>query len=267
MYDSISSVYDRFNNWPARLGYELPFLEHLLNPKSLQPPQPIRVLDAACGTGKHAIALAQKGYRTAGVDFSQAMISIAQANAAAAGLQIPFLAAGFGDLKNAIYLQPAGEKLAVLFPFEALLCLGNSLPHVLSAESLRQTLADFYACLAPGGKLILQNRNFDAVLRQKNRWMDPQSFEEEDEQWIFIRFYDFEAGGLINFHIMTIHRKTKGAWEQQISSTQLRPLLSDDLQKDLTDCGFSNIRVFVNMAGEPFNRENSPNLIIAAEKY
>ena len=69
MYNSLSSDYDRFVNWQNRLSIELPFIiEHLqkLNARS--------VLDAATGTGMHAIALAQLGYATSAADISHGMI-------------------------------------------------------------------------------------------------------------------------------------------------------------------------------------------------
>ena len=58
MYDDISSDYDRFVNWPGRLSVELPFLEQQINGAG---GPAAKVLDAACGTGMHAIALAQRG--------------------------------------------------------------------------------------------------------------------------------------------------------------------------------------------------------------
>lgn len=49
-----------------------------------------RVLDAAYGTGVHAIALVQVGFETVGADLSDEMISRARENAESAGLDIPF---------------------------------------------------------------------------------------------------------------------------------------------------------------------------------
>lgn len=46
--------------------------------------KPTTLLDVGCGTGKHLIELARRGYRTSGVDLSQAMLD--QADRAAAAL-------------------------------------------------------------------------------------------------------------------------------------------------------------------------------------
>ena len=155
MYDTLSANYDRFVNWQARLAIELPFIIGKLREVDAR-----RVLDVATGTGMHAIALAQCGFTATGADISQGMVERAKLNASTAGVQVRFELAGFGSLAG---LFGKGS-------FEAVLCLGNSLPHLLSDAELRATLADFAFCLKPGGLLLLQNRNFDSVLAQHNRF-------------------------------------------------------------------------------------------------
>ena len=80
-------------NWEGRLAHELPFFLELFEAKGVQ-----RVLDAACGTGRHAIALAGQGYRVRGADVSTAMIDHARQNAASQGVDVEFAVAGFGQL-------------------------------------------------------------------------------------------------------------------------------------------------------------------------
>ncbi len=258
-YDSFSTDYDRFVNWPSRLSFELPFIEKQLEARRSEVNRPLRVLDSACGTGMHALALAQRGYTAAGADLSAGMIARAQANAAAAGLAVPFRAAGFGELARTFQ----GE---LYWPFDAVLCLGNSLPHLLSAEALAQALVDFKACLRPGGLLVVQNRNFDAVLAQAERWMEPQGYQEGGAEWVFLRFYDFEPDGLIAFNILTLRREAGGAWRQSVTTTRLRPLLRDELVAALQASGFGNVQVFGGLNGAPFDPASSGNLVIITQK-
>src|SRR5512136_233316 len=89
MYDSLSKDYDYFVNWPERLAYELPFIETQIKSaageRSPEERGSLKVLDAACGTGMHVIALAQRGYVVAGADLSAGMVAQALANAAVSG--------------------------------------------------------------------------------------------------------------------------------------------------------------------------------------
>jgi glycine/sarcosine N-methyltransferase len=255
MYDAFSSDYDRFVNWPSRLAYELPFIE-----QHLQRQGAVRILDTACGTGMHAIALARGGFTAAGADLSRGMVEKARLNAAEAGVSVPFEVAGFGSLVPAFISSG-------LLPFDAVLCLGNSLPHVLTDADLHSALADFAACLKPGGLLLLQNRNFDAVMANKQRWMEPQAHCEEDDEWLFLRFYDYGAHPpqeWIDFNILTLHRSSSSPWQQSVTTTRLQPLRRAGLNAALESNGFTSISTYGGMDGSPFNPTSSGNLVLTA---
>lgn len=250
LYDPFSADYDRFVNWEGRLAYELPFIEQQLTASGAR-----RILDAACGTGMHAIALAQRGYDVTGADLSVGMIERARENAAAVGSSARFVVAGFGELATKV-----GNG------FDALLCLGNSLPHVLTADALHETLTDFAAVLRPGGLLFIQNRNFDAVMAARARWMLPQAHREGSREWLFMRFYDFNPDGTLTFNIITLRRDEAGEWTQQIEATTLRPLLHADLLDAVAAAGFGDAACYGDMQGAPFDPETSGNLIVTVNQ-
>jgi glycine/sarcosine N-methyltransferase len=250
MYDDFSSDYDRFVDWPGRLAAELPFIE-----RQLQAVGARRVLDAACGTGMHALALARRGYAAVGADLSPGMIARARANAAAAGVNVPFEVAGFGELNAQVGTG-----------FDALLCLGNSLPHLLTPADLAAALADFAACLRPEGLLLIQNRNFDAVLARDERWMDPQAHQEGNVEWLFLRFYDFESDGTLTFNLVTLRREGSDAWRQHVLTTRLWPLRREELTRVLDAAGFGAITCWGDMQGARFDPARSPNLVVTAQR-
>ncbi len=251
MYDSLSADYDRFVNWPSRLAVELPFLEEKLSSAGAR-----TVLDAACGTGRHALELAKRGFSVSASDSSAGMIAQAKSNASAAGIGVRFEQAGFGEMRRTF-----GTAV-----FEALLCLGNSLPHIPAPDGLISTLRDFSGCLKPGGLLILQNRNFDRLLATRERWIDPQSSAADGREWLFLRFYDFETDGSITFNIVTLRRETSGDWNQSVSSTRLWPLVESDLTGALAAAGFEKIERYGSMRGAAFDTGTSPDLILAAKR-
>jgi len=257
-YDSFSDDYDRFVNWPNRLRFELPFLTAQLAYAPHADEALPRVLDAACGTGQHALALASLGYPVAGADLSPGMIERARANALERDLNLRFAVAGFGELAAEF-----GEE-----SFDALLCLGNSLPHLLDEDALEWALADFAAVLRPGGVLIVQNRNFDQVLAQgaSGRWMGPEAAREGDTQWLFVRFYDFLPDGLINFNILRLKREGDGAWQQALTQTRLHPLIQDELDPALTVAGFEGAQWYGGLDGSLFDPATSGNLVVVAKR-
>lgn len=250
-YDTFSSDYDRFVSWPGRLALEMPFLTSQLREIGAN-----SVLDAACGTGRHTLALAQAGFQAAGADFSAGMIARARENAQAAGVEVPFKLAGFGELAAAFGAAS----------FDALFCLGNSLPHLLTPQLLSAALADFALVLKPGALVIIQNRNFDAVMANRQRWMEPQSAREGQTEWLFQRFYDFEPDGMLTFNVITLRRESGGEWKQSLQSTQLRPLLSEEVQTAFQNAGFEAITCYGSLTGSAFNSESSGNLVVMARQ-
>ena len=250
MYDRFSSDYDRFVDWPGRLAVELPFIE-----REMQAVGAHRVLDAACGTGMHALALARRGYTVVGTDLSVGMVERARNNAVDGDVDVQFEAVGFGELNERVGTG-----------FDALLCLGNSLPHLLTRAELAGALADFAACLRPGGLLLVQNRNFDLVLSRRQRWMDPQAYQEGDVEWLFLRFYDFESDGMLTFNLVTLRREGSDAWSQQVSATRLWPLRQEELIAALSPAGFGEVTCWGDMQGARFDPAHSPNLIVTAQR-
>jgi ubiquinone/menaquinone biosynthesis C-methylase UbiE len=249
MYDTLSTDYDRFVNWQNRLPAELPFII-----KHLQLVNARSVLDAATGTGMHVIALAQLGYQATGADISSGMIQKARANASSSAVKVQFEVTGFGSLAHTFGAHS----------FDALLCLGNSLPHLLSLSELAVSLDDFASCIKSGGLLIIQNRNFDAILHHRDRWMDPQYHSEADTEWIFLRFYDFDPDGFLTFNMSTLKREDRGNWSQTVISSRLRPLLQNELVSALSNAGFEAITSYGNLNGDAFDPETSSNLVVTA---
>ena len=182
------------------------------------------------------------------------MLEIARRNALAAKVDLILKQAGFGKLAETF-----GSQV-----FDGLICLGNSLPHVLDESSMITTLNDFIAIMRPGGKLMIQNRNFDSVLKTHNRWMDPQTYHEDGKTWIFARFYDFDPDGLITFNIMILFDQGTHEFHQQMISTRLWPIKKTQLEILLVNAGFIDIRAYGDLLGSDFDKEKSGNLVITA---
>ncbi|MBW6474262.1 MAG: methyltransferase domain-containing protein [Anaerolineaceae bacterium] len=256
MYNIFAEDYDRFVNWNDRLAYEIPFIEKQIRFLQDRLERPLDILDTACGTGMHAIALANAGHHVSAADLFPEMITKSQQNAHSAGVQVRFKTSGLGEMAGSF-----GQD-----QFDLLLCLGNSLPHLTSEQELMASLQDFHSTLRPGGMLFIQNRNFDVVMQRQERWMEPQTYQADGNEWIFQRFYDFLPNGLIRFNIVTLQRKPDSGWQSAVNSTLLRPQISSELEHQLVQVGFKDIHAFGSMQGEPFSSDSSGNLIITAIK-
>ena len=248
LWDSFSVDYDRFVNWEERLARELPFLEARLIEHGAR-----SVLDVACGTGHHAIALAQGGYEVVGTDVSEGMVSRARENAEAAGVSVTFRQVGFGRLSQ----ETEG-------PFDAILCLGNSLPSVLSEEALGTALADMATLLVPSGLLIIQNLNYDRVWPRQERFMPLQSHRQGQEEWLFFRFVDFHQETL-TFNMVVFHGDGD-SWDYRREATELRPIFSEELNRLLGQWGLGDVDCYGDYDQTPYEEDASGDLIVVARK-
>jgi SAM-dependent methyltransferase len=111
------------------------------------------VLELACGTGSHALALARKGYRVEGVDSSEDMLAQARSKAVAAGVAADFRAQ---DMRG---LPTPGQ------PFDAVVCLFDSIGYVATNEGLEQALEGVHRSLRPGGLFLFEFWHAPAMLR------------------------------------------------------------------------------------------------------
>ncbi len=86
---------------------------------------PGRALDLACGEGRNAVWLAERGWRVAGVDFAEVAIEKAQHLAAARGVEVEWIVAdlleyepepGAFNLVAVFYLQVVEADRNIVFP-------------------------------------------------------------------------------------------------------------------------------------------------------
>jgi SAM-dependent methyltransferase len=247
-YDRLARLFDVMTDWQARLAQEMPFLQRTLDRHRAR-----TILDTACGTGWHAIALAQKEYQPAGCDASPQMIEQARANAAKAQVNVRFEVADFSRLNH------------FTGTFDAVLCLGNSLPHLLSQEALVEAVRQMHGKLEKGGVLILHNLNYDMRMKKKPRFFAANG---NDEALVW-RFADY-GPEFITFHTALFERKMEGAnqesvsWSVQVNSTLHRPLFERDVDEALEQAKFGDIRHFGGLDGSPFEKDKSGDLVIVA---
>lgn len=248
-YDRLAKFFDVMTDWPSRLAIEMPFIESILKRHHAQ-----TILDAACGTGGHAIALAQRGYRVIGADISATMIARAQANAERAGVKIPFWVSSFQDLRQTLKQE-----------FDAVLCLGNSFVHVLSDEDALASLKSMRECLHQGGVLVLHNLNYDKRWQDKPRWFAVNSGVLDGRETLVWRFADYhDVTNRITFNIALFTKKETGAWSVQVQSTPQRPYQKSEMESLMQRAGFRTLEFYGNLQGAPFEVDQSSDLVIVA---
>lgn len=114
----------------------------------------INLLDIGCGTARHAVEFASRGWKVTGVDRSTAMLELARARAVAAGLDITFIE---GD----------AQTFDATGPFDVALMMFAVIGYLHEAEEVERALVNVRHHLKPGGLLMFDCWYGPAVLAQR----------------------------------------------------------------------------------------------------
>ncbi|MFD9864877.1 glycine/sarcosine N-methyltransferase [Streptomyces alboflavus] len=145
---SFVEKWDSLIDWERRAQSEGDFFIDLLRKRGVRD-----VLDVATGTGFHSVRLLAAGFETVSADGSAEMLSAAFANGMDHGHVMRVVQADWRWLNRDVHGA-----------YDAIVCLGNSFTHLFSERDRRKALAEFYAMLKHDGILVLDQRNYDAIL-------------------------------------------------------------------------------------------------------
>lgn len=126
---------------------EVAFIAERIAERGLHGPQ--RLLDVACGTGRHLEAWQSHGHTLTGVDLSAAMIDVARRRVPRAALHVQDM--------TALAIAPQG--------FDVAACLFDALGYCVTAEAVLAALRAMRGQLRPGGILVVETWHGSAMLR------------------------------------------------------------------------------------------------------
>lgn len=234
---SFVEKWDELIDWDARAKSEGQFFIDVLRARGKE-----TVLDVACGTGFHSVRLTEAGFNVTSADGSAAMLAKAFENATARGLILKTVQADWRWLNRDIQGK-----------YDAIICLGNSFTHLHDESDRRRALAEFYAALKHDGVLILDQRNYDAILDHgfstKHKYYycgDQVTAEPEHVDDSLARFkYSFKDGTSYTLNMF--------------------PIRKDYLRRLMREAGFQRIRTYGDF--QETHAEAEPDFFIhVAEK-
>jgi len=257
-YDELSEDYMDMIEFSSKVEGESEIFKNIVSEYKIT-----RCLDAGCGVGLHSIILSKLGVEVLGIDISASMIEKAKELAQRFGVSAEFEVLDFSLIK-----EKYKEK------FELVLCIGNTLPHLINEKDLLIALRNFYNALVPNGILIVQILNYDKIMENEERIVNVRETPER----IFVRFYDFEPTiigspslkvfetrkDFLKFNVLIVD-KTKN-YSHKLISTRIKPIKSEDLCRKLRMVGFKEIEIFGDFLKREFKANESKNIVVFARK-
>ncbi len=236
--------YDQMINWDARLERELPLLKKYL-PKG-------QILDLACASGRHSLALAKVGYRCLGLDVSEAMVHLARKLAETSDSPVTFQQEDLTlpNLKERLSNQPD--------EFDGAILLGNAIANMGSFKAASNLIVNVHELLRKGGRFIMHTINRPTELHYiPLRRLDSGTIVQRI--MVPISGNDHNVELRVNF-IDIVQLK----YLQQASSP-LYMFSAEEMENLLIEKGFHIVSRYGGFNQEPFSKEGGRSVVWVVE--
>lgn len=250
VFGSYANFYDllyRDKDYPA----EVDFIESLF--KKYTNGTVKTVLDIGCGTGGHALLLAERGYSVAGIDRSEAMLSIAEEKAKKI--------TGFVELSQADIRDFDLNK-----KFDAVISVFAVMGYQTTNEDFEKALLSASKHLRPGGLFVFDVWFGPAVISQKPG--DRVKIIENDDERI-IRLTRSSLDIMkhtvdVNFNVMKI--RDNKIYEPVEETHNMRFFFPMELELFLKNTGFQILKMMPFMEIEGVLSDNKWDMTVVARK-
>lgn len=213
------------------------FLGLLLEKLAL--PAQSRVLDLACGKGRHALFLSQQGFDVLGVDLSENSISEAKK------LESAYLHFQVGDMR-----VPQGN-----LGFDAVFNLFTSFGYFETTDENVKTLQAIHQSLKPEGLLVIDFMNSEKAIRT----MQPA--------YHLVRAgIEFFISKTVENQIISKKIRFKDRGKDFEFEERVQLLTLDDFQLYFNQTGFRLLQIFGDYTLQTFDLIQSDRLILIAQK-
>lgn len=183
-----------------------------------------RILDLCGGHGRHCFELCSRGYTECTLlDYSPVLTECARTEAA--------------DCRYPVAVKCGDARKTGLPPdhFDHVLIMGNSLGYMLSAEADAAILSEAYRVLCPGGWLLVDVADGEAIQQSFN----PSSWHEADSDLVVCRRRELQ-GSTLAAREMVIHKKNGLIRDENYA---LNLYDADALSSLFSQAGFKKVQI------------------------
>ena len=246
-FDDLTDIFESMVNWPKRLAHEDPFYRQLFAQVGVT-----SVVDVACGTGHHAAMFHSwdSVRRVEGADISPAMIARAKA--------------ALGEPEGLRWVvRPYEQPIETEIPFDAAVCVGNSLALAADEATARKALGCMVAAVRPGGVIVVQVLNIWSLPDGPIVWQKSVRANLPDGPALVIK--GVHRAGRSAF-VELLAGTLEGEAKMRSACVHVLGLEQADLEDALRAGGADQIAVLGGYAGQPYDRAASVDLILVARR-
>jgi ubiquinone/menaquinone biosynthesis C-methylase UbiE len=207
---------------------------------------PKTILDMGCGTGRLAVALAERGHRVTGADPSAGMMQVARKRP------------GAGSVR---WIDSDAKSLALDTRFDLIVMTGNVFQVFLDDADIRTTLRALRRHLAPGGQLAFETRN--PLIEEWRGWtpaLTRETIEVPGVGAVEVHYDIAEVEGA--FVTYETHYRF-GPDDVAVGRDTLRFVRQEELATLLAEAGFTDVTWFGDWDRAPLT-PSSPEFVVVA---
>ncbi len=211
----------------------------------LRPTPGAAILDLACGQGRIAVPLAQRGYRVTGLDLSEQLLDVAHAAADAAGVGVEWHRADMRDIPA----KWAGR-------FDYIINIFTAFGYFEDEAENQRVLAGVARALKPGGRFLIESMNRDGVMGR----FQERNWHEADGLLVCTEVSFDPISGMAS----TVDQWNEGG-ERQSLHHSVRLYTPTELAAMLQAAGLKLVATYGGLAGGELTHE-SWRMVLVAEK-
>lgn len=193
-------------------------------------------LDVSIGTGSLTLPAAELGVKLYGSDLSVEMLQKCGEKLKKRNLCADLRKCDFRNLT-----EKFREK------FDLVGSTGNSLPHVPN-EDLEQALEQMDALTANGGYLYFDMRNWDKILKERNRFYLYNPMFTGDTRVNLVQVWDYFGDDEMAFHLLYTFEKENKIVQKEHFEERYYPIRQKKLLDKLKALGYRNIQIMCHPA-------------------
>lgn len=180
----------------------------------LHPTATKQAVDLGCGHGLQTIPLADRDFKVTAIDSCQQLLEALQSNAGTLSIDI---------IQGNLLMFPE----LVSSPVDAIVCMGDTVPHLSSMDDIHQLISSVSSSLIDGGFFCTSFRDYTSLeLTGTSRFIPVRS----DDERIHTCFLEYSSD-VVHVHDL-LHTKTQEGWVFSASAydkLRLNPQVFNDI--------------------------------------
>jgi len=240
-------LYDALIDWPRRLSHEEPFYRQWFQATGAS-----RILDAACGTGRHAAMFHDWGLTVEGADISGAMVDYCRRE--------------HGESDRLRWMQrPFTRPADPPGTFDVVVCVGNSMALAEDMAAVAEAMKAMLLSVRPGGLCIVQVLNIWRFPEGPTIWQKHLRQRDGKHDRILLKgIHRTQAVAFIDFAEFRL--ASDAGIETRFYTSRILGFEAEELENLAFQAGFGAVHLFGGYREESYDRAKSTDIVLVAER-